>query len=689
MTDVEVLQWLFITGFATTFAAIVCDAVDRRRQIGPAPMLLNLVAAATFVAVGVGALRGHSLYLDAHRLLELPTAGLAVDRLAGFFLVVCFGIALPVLLACVSWSSTLRRGVGGATALLIGAMALVISANDAFVLIAGWELLSLSFYFLAGLPGRRTAARAAMGTLSFGKVGGVLLLVGLLLLAAPNDWSFTHLVSHPGLRHDVCYLLLIAGFASKVGVIPFHVWIPATYESAPGPLRALMAGAAVNVGFYGMWRTTDLLGRPPLLLVVVVLIAGGVTAILGIAHAAVHTHLMRMIAYSSVENAGLITTGFGVALAGRYVEDSRLMAAGLLAATLQLVAHGLAKALLFTAAADPEHAARCDELDGLRGIGRRHRWSGFGLTVGAFTLAGLPLTIGFISEWFLLEGLMQQFRLAGLGLKLAMAVTGAFVALTVGFASVTFVRLVAFVVLGSPSSEPESSRIEVGDGEAKAGGRATKALGNVGILLLSTSCLALAVLTPEEIRMVAAGLDPLVDPSIVLGSLKGPWVVQPVFPDFSILSPTWLWLVLPGMLLLTLAGTLLASRGRILRVRRVPAWRSATHGVVGRDQYTAFGYTNPTRKLLAGILATRAEVRVLERETGGEAGFEHRGIAGIRLGYTSDVVEVVGNFVYRPVLRALRRVVRWVQGLQSGRLEAYLGYLLATLITVIIVVVMA
>jgi formate hydrogenlyase subunit 3/multisubunit Na+/H+ antiporter MnhD subunit len=434
-----------------------------------------------------------------------------------------------------------------------------------------------------------------------------------------------------------------------------------------------MAGAAVNVGFYGLWRTLDALGAPPVWLVVVVLLVAGFTAILGIAHATVQTHLLRVIAYSSIENAGLIVVGYGVALAGAVTSSDRLVAVGLLAGTMQAAAHAIAKSLLFTSAATIESAVGADELDQLRGVSRKLPFSGTGLAVGSLTLAGLPPTIGFVSEWFLLEALMQQFRLPGLALKLAMATAGALVALTAGFASVTFIRLFGFVVLGG-RRERQQIAGEVGW------------IGRCSLALLSAGCLAVAALTPLEMRMIAAGLQPLVSRETSLGALKGPWVLQPVFPGFSILSPSWLWVALPTLLVATVLGGAALSRAGMFKVRRVPAWRSATGGVEGHDQYTAFGYANPTRKVLANILMTKSELRQLERESGGRVGSENLGAAGTQLGYTSDVVELVGEFVYRPLMHALEVVVRAVKRLQNGRLDAYLAYMLVAFVAVLALV---
>jgi hydrogenase-4 component B len=445
------------------------------------------------------------------------------------------------------------------------------------------------------------------------------------------------------------------------------------------------------VGFYGLWRTLALLGPPPAGVTGVLLVLAGVTAVLGIAQAAVQPGLQRVIAYSSVENSGLILAGFGVALVGAAIPDRGLMAVGLLAATLQIVAHTIAKSLLFTSSAQIQAADGTDNVDDLRGTVRRRPWSGTGLAIGSLTLAGLPPTVGFVSEWFLLESLMQQFRVPGLGDRLVLAITGAAVALTAGFAGVTFVRLVGLIVLGKP--EPAGA----------PGPRDYGPAGRAAVVLLGVGCLAIAALTPLEIRVIAAGLAPVVPSSAVLSALGSPWVLQPVFAGFSILSPTWLWLVMPALFGLVIAGAWALSGRRLLRVRRVQPWLSATAGVSGRDSYTAFGYANPTRRVLATALHTQAELREIGgahqpvSEAGALAGEGAEavlepgrpdGVAtpGAHIWYRSDVIEVVEQYLYRPLQRPFLRLVRLAKRLQNGRLDAYLAYLLIALIALLALV---
>jgi len=214
------------------------------------------------------------------------------------------------------------------------------------------------------------------------------------------------------------------------------------------------------------------------------------------------------------------------------------------------------------------------------------------------------------------------------------------------------------------------------------------------VVVLAVGCLATAAITPLEIRVVAAGLSPVVPGSLTLGALKSPWILQPVFAGFSILSPSWLWVEMPLMLLLTVLFAWAVSGRRLLRVRRVPAWRSATIGVDGLDSYTAFGYANPTRRVLAGVLHTRAEVREVmledrDRDEGSgppdrDDDAEQEQAAHLR--YASDVMEVVETYLYGPALRSFLAVVAAAKRLQCGRLDVYLLYMLIALIAVIAVV---
>lgn len=684
-------------------AALAAVALPRRLPFLPAGCYLLLALGTVLLAVaGFRADLGRGGDLDLGTALGFGASSLRADPLAGLLLAVTGVVATPIMLGFASWSRDERnvpfRPLPAVVALTLAGIVVVVLADNAYVFLFGWESVSVGFYLLAGYrrdqPDR---ARASMLTYAFSKTSGALLLLGFVLLAGVSGsfqlaaWSSAH-----GAARDAAYALLLVGFTAKVGIVPLQVWLPTGYAAAPGPARALMSAVAANIGFYGMWRVLALLGPPPIWIAVLLLLTAAFTALLGVAHAAVQRDLQRVIAYSSVENGGLITAGYAVALAGSVAGLPRLIALGLLTSALQMIAHALAKSSLFLASGRLEQVTGQHELDEMLGAGRSEPIAATAFSLGALTLAGLPLTVGFVSEWFLLESIMQLFRFSPLTLQVSFAVAGAALALAAGYAGFTFVRLVGMTILGRP--------------QAPATDQTPPALGLLGalaLLLPAAGCAVLAALSPWEIRFLASGLSPLVARTLTLGALKSPWVLQPVYPDFSALSPSWLALELPVLAAVVVGGAALASRASLFRVRRVPAWRSATGGVAGGDaRYTAFAFANPTRHVLGNLLATQSAHVELGASTPGRhspastftgpdlpmgqtAGPPP--VAGDQphVAYTTDVVELVEAYLYRPALGPLRRLVTGAKRLQSGRLDAYIAYLLIALVGLIAAVVAA
>jgi formate hydrogenlyase subunit 3/multisubunit Na+/H+ antiporter MnhD subunit len=703
------IDLLAVTGVLLLAAAVVDLAWGAGRpRLRPTPYVLAALASATTAAAGVLAVLSPARTLDLGTLLELGRTTVRLDPLTGLFLTLVGLLGVAVSVSTAAWVSGANRaatsvGVAAGYALLLASVVVVLVAGDVFSFLLGWESLTLSFYILTGQRARdRRDVSASWLALVTGRLSGALLLVGFLLLATQtHSFQLTAFVHAPhGRLHTLAACLVIAGFAAKVGAVPLQVWMPRAYPRAPGPLRAALAGLAVNVGFYGLWRFLPLLGPLPEWLVVTVLVDGGLTAVLGVAFAAVDDRLNRLVAFSSVENAGLILTAFGVALAGETTHQTALLAAGILAASLQVLAHAVAKTTLFLSGSVLEADRGTDRLEEIRGVGREHPLAAGAFALGALTLAGLPPTIGFASEWFVLEALMQQFRLAPLALRLGMATGGALVALTAGLAALAFARLVGVMLLGPPGAEraataqtggpgglagsagrregdrmgrrtdvpvadaPEVRR--VGHGVGRSG--ATRA--TVGVLgVLGGACVGLAVVAPLVVSFLVAGLAPVVPSAALAPARKSPWVLQPVERGFSILSPTWFAVLLAVGVVAVTVFALAASRGGILRVRRVPPWRSASLDVGVDQHYSAFGYANALRHVLGNLLGASRHVVV-----------DEDGTAVIE----TSVAEPTARYLYAPLRRGLLWLSDQVRRLQSGRLEAYVAYMLAALVAVLV-----
>lgn len=648
------------------------------------PFAAGGLGSALVAAGGARMVLGPTITMRLGPTLGVGQTALRFDPLAGLFLTLAGVVGVLVSASCVSWAAPegriKGRWTGAGYLLLLGSVMVIVVAADAFTFLFGWEMLTVAFYALVGTRQSDPAeARASWVTLAFGKLSGAALLLGFLLLAGrSHSYLFAAWATVPGgALRDAAFALLVVGFGAKVGVVPVQVWVPIGYPAAPGPIRAALAGLAVNVGFYGLWRVLGQLGNPPVWLAVAVLVAGGVTALLGIVFAAVQSGLNRAVAYSSVENAGIIMVAYGVAMAGAATRHSGVLAVGLVAASLQVLSHAMAKSSLFASSAFFESDYGTDELEALRGVARRDRWCATSFALGSMTLAGLPPTIGFVSEWFVLEALLQEFRVDNLALRLSMALAGALVALTVGVALLCFIRLVAFVVLGR-SMRPGPAAAAVDGGKA----------GRAGLAVMALSCLGLAAIVPWVLRFMVDGLAPVVPQPTSIGVLKAPWVLQPVFAGFSILSPSWLFVVLPVGLATVGLATLALSGGNIRRARRVPAWRSATPGVAGPDDYTPFGYANVVRHVLANILGSqRTALSTHETVQGTNLAQDDRAdIDHAHLEVRTEVVEPAETYIYRPLRAVWLLLARLARRLQSGRLDAYVGYMLVALLVLLAIV---
>lgn len=668
MRLVEIAVLIFLVGSA--WDVVFGPSLKLVRVI---PYLLGIVGSALNFVAAIFVLSGSESTLNFGSVFGLGNTILKIDRLSALFMLWLFGLGLVISAFATYWilkeSSPRRRGLSAGYLVLLAAVTVILTASDAFTFLFAWESLTLAFYILTSISRQsKEQAEDSWLTLGIQKIGGASILVGFLLLAgASSSLLFSRWAAIPlNTLHGIAYVLIVMGFAAKLGVVPLQAWMPSSYSRAIGPTRAIMAGVAANTAVYGLLRFFGILGRPPVWLVIAVLLLGGVTAIIGIAFAGVERQLSKLVAYSSVENAGIIFTAFGVALAGAAAQDNLLIAVGLLAMIMHSVAHSIAKSTLFTSITCFEAEFNSDDLEELQGIGKRMPFSGASFAVGALTLAGLPPTIGFVSEWLVLESLMQEFRLTGLAIRLALLAAGALTALTSGLAALAFIKVVGLSILGK-STEPRRHREGLPE--------------KLAVMILGGLCLAISAVTPLEIRLVSLGMSSLVPKSLLNGSLHSAWVIQPVFANFSILSPSWLFIAMPTLFLAVLFLAWQASGRRYFKVRRVPAWHSATTGTERNESYTAFGFANLLRHLLANVLGTVRERRIVHFDEK----LEEAGIAS-EIRYETKVTEPIQSFIYMPIASAVLTTVMLVKRIQSGKLQNYVGYMFVTLLVALVLI---
>jgi hydrogenase-4 component B len=635
----------YATGMALLAAAALLPWLEER---------LALAAAATGSIV-LGAVGFASAAGWAHATVRLGSwlgfgpAALVSDGLSGIFYAVVGATGAAVSLALLERPPA--RAPAALHSLLLLAVCAAIGADQAFLFLLAWETITLSLYLLAAAdPDRPGSLRAASFGGALAKAGGACVLAAFALFyGETGSFSFAawaHAAPHLGGPASVAFVLLLAGLGSKIGLLPFQAGLPPLYGAAPAATPATIS-VAFAAGCYGLWRLVfATLGPGPVWWGELVIVLGGLTALTGILYAVTQDDIARLLGFSSVEQGGIVLLGFGVALLGQAEHRPQLAAVGLLAATLQVIMHAVAKALALIGADRVTRATGRRDLRPLGGLARElpRTAAGFGLAV--LTLAALPPFGGFVSEWFTFEALLQGFRVDSTIAQLLMALGAAMLALTTGIGLLAFAKLYGGIFLGR-------SRTQLGGAREPAG----PALGLAGLALVA---LLLGAAAPWEIRWLGRALRETLGFDLAGTAIRFPLVLGPVYRNFSVLAPTWL-----ALGLVAFAATAALAVRLVLRphVRRAPVWLSGTAVDLDAVQYTPDGYVNPIRVVLASAYGYRRE---LEPPAAGTHARTLR----------TRIVPAFEERFYRPLARSGLRLSAQARRLQSGRLGAYLLYIL-------------
>lgn len=637
---------------------------------------IGLIAAFGTSGSVAAAIAGISMLTGSHEVITasigswqgLGTAGVRVDALSGFFLALT-GVVSALLFVGRTGTLSQSRGrlpVAGLATLMI-ALEVVFIANNAFLFLLGWEGLAIAFYLLvvAGFQGPREATSAAFWTMSMMKVSGAAVLGAFILLASDArslDFSIMQrLALHAGQPLiDGVFLLALVGFGIKVALLPVQSWLPRGYPAAPVGIPAFLAAVGLNAGFYGFIRVMSFLPAGPVWWGSIVVLIGSITALGGIVYAAVQTDLKALIAYSSIENAGIIMTAIGTAMIGRATHLALLTGLGLVTALLQITIHAVSKAGLFLCADAVERHTTTTDMERLGGLVSSLPWITVMFIGCAATLTGLPPTGGFPSEWLALETLMQGFRIGALLPQVVMALAGALLALTAAVAGIAFVKALFATFLGIPREHRPDIRV-----------RHTVVIGSAGLALLGVAIgIGIPWVIPSLARAAAAAGSANVDRSVSAGN----YLIEPAFAHFASIAPTQVALVLCCYVgLVIIVGW--TVRNRSIKTVRTPVWNSGLVPFDSRTQYTPTGWSNPTRVVFDTFLRT-----VRTRQARGP----RLGPVGVR--YSSHVPLLIDQYFVIPVVHTAERIGSVLQRLQSGHLSRYLFYLLAVIVVILLVV---
>lgn len=659
-----VLSWIALGGIGALQGR---NPVARAIVYGGSLTVAAIALMAAIVQLGFGIAPDKSIVLP----LGLPWLGMNfhIGALSAVFLIITNLGAASASLYAIGYGKHEREPwrVLPFFPVFIAAMNLVLIAADAYDFLIFWELMSLTSWALVVAHHEDAEARASgVVYLLMASLGALALLLAFGLLAgAHGHYDFASMrAAHPGpWVGTIVMLLALFGAGSKAGLVPLHVWLPRAHPAAPSHVSALMSGVMTKVAVYAFILIVfDFAGQPAWWWGLIVLIAGGVAAVLGVLYALMEDDIKTILAYSTIENVGLIFVGLGLALA--FKADGMMVAAALAltAALFHALNHALFKTTLFFGAGVIQHASGSRDLSKLGGLIHRMRMSTMPMLIAAMAIAALPPLNGFASEWLLLQAILLSPALSQFGLKLAVPAVGALVALAAAFAAACFVRLFGFAYLGKPRSAQAAAAHE------------TDAFSRAAMIGLAALCVVAGVLPGFVIDLLAPVTQALLGAHVP--SQRGlSWLtVIPISASRSSYDPMliFIFIAVSGGL-----ATLALHRFGSRVIRRAAFWGCGYQGlsdasapdVAISTQFSPSGFAQPIRRVFASVVF-RARDDVVMPVPG------QLGPASLASSWTDPAWQAI----YTPFVTLIGRIADRANRLQFLTIRRYLAFVFLTLV---------
>jgi formate hydrogenlyase subunit 3/multisubunit Na+/H+ antiporter MnhD subunit len=587
-----------------------------------------------------------------------------LDALSSFFLFLIgaasFGVSLFSAGYFRSSEGTPPGLIGFQYHVFLAAMTGVVIADDAYAFMVAWEAMALASFFLVTTEHRiPEIRRAGFLYLLIAHIGAIAILLCFgLLQAGGDDYTFDTMrkLTLIGAWPTAAYLLALVGFGAKAGLLPLHVWLPEAHPAAPSPVSALMSGVMLKTAIYGLLRITfDLLHVQIWWWGVVALAIGIVTALFGVIYAAAQTDMKRLLAYSSVENIGIIVAGFGLTIL--FVSyDKKLLAAITLTAVLyHALNHAFFKTLLFLVTGSVLHATKERSLGKLGGLIHRMPWVAWLGLVGTLAIAGLPPLNGFVSEWLLLQAFLFTPSLPQSFVNMLVPLAAAALVLAVALAAYVMVKFYGVVFLGRPREANLAYAHDAGRFERYA------------LIWLAAGCVVLGLFPVNVIQAIDPINAMLLEATAIPAS--GSWLLlAPINADRSSYSPVIVLVVIAAIVLLTMR---IVHRFYHGRVRAAPPWDCGFPLQTPRMQDSAEGFGQPIRQVFEPFFR-------IERHL--PTPFDSAPRYFVRIG------DPFWTWFYVPIARAAEFAARVVGNIQQGRISVYLTYSFFTLLALLLFV---
>lgn len=616
---------------------------------------------------------GAAFSFNAGTSLPMLSISFDVDRLSAFFI---FLISLISLFASIYAIGYVKHYYGKYSVgtlgffynIFLAGMFMVACAHNALFFLVVWEIMSLASYFLV-IYEKKQAENVQAGSLYFimTHVGTAFITLAFLLLySSTGSLDFGVIKESVGsvspLITNTVFVLALIGFGTKAGIIPFHIWLPSAHPAAPSHVSALMSGVMIKTGIYMFIRLFfDMLPDAPLWWGAVILIFGAVSSLLGVLYALTEHDIKRLLAYSSIENIGIILLGIGGSLVFRSLDMMPLAVLSLVAALFHTLNHAVFKGLLFLGAGSVISQTHTRNMEEYGGLIKYMPQTALFFLAGSMAISALPPLNGFFSEWMTFQSLFSGIMAPDTSARWVFILAAGSLAFTGGLAAMCFVKAFGITFLARPRSEHVRRSVESG-------------------LPLRIGMAALAILT--LVIGFTAGTITNVLSGVVTGlsvyHLSEPAYVSTIEAvglrnGFASVSMPLILSSLIVTAALTFFAVHLVTRKRKTRTGRT--WDCGAD-LGPRMEITGTGFSHSIVTIFRGALKPTKQTSIEYRDE------------EIRYFHKSNTVELsiqdtYNSYFYRPVHMLINKASEYVKRIQSGNINMYVLYILAILIALL------
>ena len=554
------------------------------------------------------------------------------------------------------------RELSGLWNLFLLSMVLVLVAQSTVSFLVSWEVMAIVSFLLVNHDSeKRETWQAAYQYLVMTHIGTAAIMIAFFVVGSGSNglnFSELNISQFETTARNLAFTAAFLGFALKAGLVPLHVWLPNAHPAAPSHVSALMSGVMLKVAVYGFGRFIfDFLGPVDFWWGALVLVVGLLSAFFGALYAQMEKDIKRILAYSSVENMGIVFATIGAGMLLLTTSHKEYAVIGFTAAIVHSFNHSIMKSLMFMVAGAVNHAVDDKNIEKMGGLAKLMPWTAGCALTGSLALAALPLTNGFIGEWLMFHSFAFLAQAdAGTGVRLLAALAFILSGLASALALGCFVRVFGVVFLGRPRARRAESAHEV-------------------------SRFMLAAMLIPALLIFVSGI--LASPIVTIAQ----HVAEANLPDLNMLNEEHLliWGKDSGMLnydtfvlliaavVITIFAWLIIYRGQVF-VKRDVIWNCGTEPTL-RQQYSGTGFSKPIRRAFDFLLKPRREVVFLQKENK---------YFGRSMAYTLTIPDRFTEKLYIPLQHHLVKTASFLRRIQAGSVRIYIGYVMVAMVLVLI-----